>query len=591
MSQERILLLVVLVLLILLGSFVLLGRSARNSSASCPYCHRQRVSGKANCPFCAKPYADVARQAPPPSAGGSPAPTDARLIFVEGSHSAREFLLRGQGQTIGRAQDNSIVVDGLLVSRYHAQILFQNGQYILADQDSTNGTYVNDGRIAVHPLSPGDRIQIGPAVFVFQSSALQLQAPIRPAPAIVEAPKPNPPIASDYLGHDLKTFRITATIGFGGSSTVYKGVSLIDNSTVAIKILQDTNPFIREKFEQEGRIGLALTHPHIAHIYSYDETDSTYFIVMEYVDGGSLRFRLIHGMPAPLDFTRAVIGQTCEALAYAHSKKVVHRDVKPENILLSTHDGVKVVDFGIARLATASTKTSAGFLIGTPYYMSSDQAAGLPATPASDIYSLGVVLYEMLTGGWPFTGEPMMVIDKHLKTPPVPPRRINPAIPPEIETAVMRTLEKNPAQRYQNAMDLARALGYQPMMQIVSTPVDDMTTMPPQPNSRISSPVQPAPPRRGTTVRLVVMVTGVPTRAIKVGTGVTALGRNEINPNDPVISRQHLRVIAQGGQYWVEDEGSTNGTFVNGTRINMRTQIRPGDVIQAGQTTLRFEVS
>jgi serine/threonine protein kinase len=529
------------------------------------------------------------RSTPPSSVLPLPSPSaGARLVCVQGPVTGHTFPLRGTRETIGRVRDNSIIVEGMLVSRHHAQILPRGGQYVLLDQESTNGTYVNDRRIVEHVLQPGDRVQIGETVFVFQVGAEAIVRPVSPMPTAAPAPAPSVP---SVVGRDLKTYRITETIGSGGAATVYKGISLIDQSPVAIKILHETDPIIREKFEQEGRIGLRLQHPHIARIYHYGESTGTYYIVMELVDGGSLRQQLTHGRPVPLNRVQAVIGQTCEALSYAHSRNVIHRDVKPENILFSTRDGVKMVDFGIAKLTTAGTKTAEGILIGTPFYMSYEQAKGVEVTPASDIYSLGVVLYEMLTGQWPFEGEPLVVIYKHLTENPLPPRRINPAIPVGIETVVMRALDKNARRRYQTAMEMAAALGYQPGAPTAVQPVGGLTTMPPQGgNLPVVSPPQPvSPPPRARVPRLVVIQGRTKGKVFELTQEVVTLGRNEIDASDLVISRQHLRVIRQGEHFWLEDTGSKNGTFVNGVRMMGRTMLRTGVVIQVGQTLLSFQ--
>ncbi|MBI4785457.1 MAG: protein kinase [Chloroflexi bacterium] len=357
----------------------------------------------------------------------------------------------------------------------------------------------------------------------------------------------------------MRTYQIAETIGSGGAERVFKGVSLIDHAPVAIKVLHSPDPYIRQKFREEGEIGFRLRHPHIVHIYEYGEEADTYYIIMEYVDGGSLRHRLVTGAPASFDFVRSVIGQTCEALAYSHNYRVIHRDIKPENILFSSSGGVKVTGFGRAESTSATTKTSEGIVIGTAYYIPYEQAAGEEVTPASDIYSLGIVLYEMLTGEWPFTGAPLQVIDKHLNQKPIPPRQLNPNIPPEIETAVMRALEKDPRRRYQNAMHLARDLGY-----------------------------QPAP---GTWHPwLVVISGGADGKRIPLNQAVVAMRRSDIDPNDPLISRgRHFRVIQQDGQFYVEDEGSRHGTYLNGKRIEGRAAMRSGDMIQVGRTMLRFD--
>ncbi|MDE3089106.1 MAG: protein kinase [Chloroflexota bacterium] len=512
------------------------------------------------------------------------------MVCIQGPTTGKEFALQAAAETIGRAGDNRIVVDGMMISRHHAQVSLRNGQYVLVDLNSTNGVYVNGQRIAEWTLRSGDRIQIGDSVFVFQGGAQTEQPPpVRVAPT----PPPAPPPARD-LTTELRSYQITEKIGSGGSATVYKGVSVLTRTPVAIKILHTAaDPFLQKKFVEEGKLGVALQHPHIARVFNYGEEDGLYFIVMEYVDGGSLRQRLEKHVPSSIDFVRAVIGQTCEALSYSHKHGVIHRDVKPENIMLSKQDRVKMVDFGIAKFTSAATKTSDGILICTPYYMSYEQAAGMPVVPASDIYSLGVVLYEMLTGEWPFTGEAMTVVHKHLTQKPVPPRHINSAISPQIETVVMRALEKDVRRRYQDTLEMARALGYQPEAPVeIPPPVPNLPTSPlPKQGPGQMPPPQVAPPSpRAGVPRLVVMLASARSKEIGLTQATVSLGRAEIDPNDIQISRQHLRLTQPGNQVWLEDAGSRNGTFVNGERILGRILLRPGNMIQVGNTMLRFEI-
>ncbi len=619
-SSLSVLLITLFIVALLATVGIIIGRFVRLYSA-CPHCGSKRIAGKTVCPFCKRPYNQPRRQSiastpspPAPSASSpppyqpSPAQTSyetqppppvsldllgPRLECIEGPAAGKVFPLDVETKTIGRAPDNSIVVEGMLASRYHAQIEKRGAQYVLIDRNSTNGTWVNGRRVADCVLQRGDRVQIGNWAFAFQSGeSVPVTRHVSPAPGLA----PDSAAIMAGIARGLKSYQITGTVGSGGAATVYKGISLIDRSQVAIKILHSTDPFIRQKFKEEGAVGYELRHPHIVRIYHYGEDGGRYYIVMEYVDGGSLRQRLVHGSPSPLDFVKSVIGQSCEALAYAHSRGVIHRDIKPENIMLSTRAGIKIVDFGIAKLTSAATKTSEGFLIGTPYYIPYEVPAGEQVTPSSDIYSLGVVLYEMATGEWPFTGATSEVIKKHLNDKPVPPRQINPALPPEIEAATMRALEKDQRRRYQNAMDLARDLGYQAGVPMEASPLDDLVTMPPALEVPLTS-AQPPPPLpfdsslRSSRPRLVVVAGGARGKGISLVQGSIGLGRAEIDVNDNGISRQHLEVTWQGSQIRIKDVGSTNGTFVNGNRIPAGNAIllHPGDMIRLGNTMLRFE--
>lgn len=511
-----------------------------------------------------------------------------RLVGIEGASAGKEFPLDKPQLSIGRASGSDILLDAPLVSRNHALIISANGQYLLIDDGSTNGSYVNEQRVQRHALQSGDRIQFGALLFRFENGSAATPAPPvtpidSPLPSTVE-PAPR--------GYDLQGYRITETIGGGGAATVYKGYSLTNNAPVAVKVLHAADPLIRQKFQVEGLIGKSLRHPHIAEVYDYGDASGTRYIVMEYVDFGSLRQRLAHGRPAPTDFIIAAIGQTCEALSYAHSHNpaVIHRDIKPENILISSRDGIKVVDFGIAKLANAAYKTSTGVRIGTPYYMSPEQARGVDVVPASDVYSLGIVLYEMLTGTWPFEGAPMEVVHKHLTEPPMPPRQIDPAVSPLLEMAVMRALEKRADRRFQDALDFANAIGYRPGMALRIPAVAGLQTADRE-RELTSLPPHVSPPVPALKARLDVYEGASRKRAIPLQNGVLWLGRSEINPADTEISRKHLKVYPINGQLYVEDASSLNGTFLNKQRLapNKAALLRKGDILQTGKTLMRFE--
>src|SRR6478736_1165836 len=232
---------------------------------------------------------------------------------------------------------------------------------------------------------------------------------------------------------------------------------------VAIKILDDRHAaddsFI-ERFRREAKNAAGLSHPNIVSIYDRGEAEGTYYIAMEYLDGRSLKELIVGRGPAPIKITIDYARQILAAVGFAHKHGIVHRDIKPHNVLVGPEGRLKVTDFGIAR-SGASQMTEVGSIIGTAQYLSPEQARGAPVDQTSDLYSVGVVLYEMLTGQVPFTGDtPLEIAMKHLSEIPRPPSELRPEVPHDLDSVVLRALAKDPAERYQSAeemdADLAR---------------------------------------------------------------------------------------------------------------------------------------
>jgi serine/threonine-protein kinase len=243
---------------------------------------------------------------------------------------------------------------------------------------------------------------------------------------------------------------------------------------VALKILNNgysgDDEFI-ERFRREAQNAAALTHPNIVSIYDRGQTEEdqeTYYIAMEYLPGGSLKDRINSRGALPARTAAEVALQIAEALKAAHERDVVHRDIKPHNILVTETGDLKVTDFGIARAATSSTMTRTGSIMGTAHYISPEQAMGEPAGPQSDLYSLGIVLYEMLTGELPFDAEtPIGIAMKHVNSPPTPPSQVDSSIPEGLDAITYRLMSKNPEERYPDEYELIDDLesvvqGYSP---------------------------------------------------------------------------------------------------------------------------------
>src|SRR3972149_10522344 len=263
------------------------------------------------------------------------------------------------------------------------------------------------------------------------------------------------------IGQTLGGYRILSQIGKGGMATVYKAFQPSLDRYVAIKVLppyyaaQDET-FLR-RFRQEARAVARLRHPNILIVLEYGEQDGTTYIVMEYVEAGTLTDRL--GNVMALGDVTHIIRQVASALDYAHEQGVIHRDVKPSNILLPKPDWPLLTDFGLAKIVGATHLTQSGTVAGTPAYMSPEQGRGDPLDARTDIYSLGIVLYEMVTGDVPFSAEtPMAVIVKHIIEPLPLPRARNPGLPEPVERVILQALAKDPGDRFTKAGEMASAL-------------------------------------------------------------------------------------------------------------------------------------
>lgn len=253
---------------------------------------------------------------------------------------------------------------------------------------------------------------------------------------------------------------IEKVIGVGGMAIVYKAVDRLTDKTVAVKVLKEeftAEEQFRRRFLNESRAVSMLTHPNIVGVFDVNTHGRTQYIVMEYIDGITLKDYMNEKKPLPveeaLDFAEKVLG----ALSHAHERGIIHRDIKPQNIMLLPDRSIKVTDFGIARVSKFETVTMTEKAIGTVYYISPEQARGNPTDEKSDIYSMGIMLYEMLTGSLPFMGDtPVSVALMQVQTAPQKPRDLRPEIPAGLEEVVLKAMMKNPALRYQTAADMLR---------------------------------------------------------------------------------------------------------------------------------------
>jgi len=265
----------------------------------------------------------------------------------------------------------------------------------------------------------------------------------------------------NYIGKRLDgRYEITELIGQGGMANVYKATDVLDNRVVAVKILKrefsENDEFLR-RFRNESKAIAVLSHPNIVKIYDMGFSEKIQYIAMEYIDGITLKEYI--DSERVLNWKDAVhfIIQILRALQHAHNRGIVHRDIKPQNIMLLTDGTIKVMDFGIAKFAREESMTATDQAIGTVHYISPEQARGDVTDEKSDIYSVGVMFYEMLTGQKPFdTDNPVSIAVMHIKNIPVRPRDINPNIPSGLEEIIMHAMEKDAENRYQTASDMIR---------------------------------------------------------------------------------------------------------------------------------------
>jgi formylglycine-generating enzyme required for sulfatase activity/serine/threonine protein kinase len=271
-------------------------------------------------------------------------------------------------------------------------------------------------------------------------------------------------MSQPMVGRKVGNWVIESRIGAGGMGTVYLARHETLGTSAAVKVLSTDlgdDPKFRERFFQEARTQAQLRHPHIAQVIDFHEQDGAYFLVVEYVDGQALD-KIIRAAGGPIEIPRALdwAKQALSALDFAHQKKVIHRDVKPANLLIDGRDQLKVVDFGIAIEIGGRRLTTMSASIGTPPYMSPEQIISpWRIDHRADVYSMGIVLYELLTGRVPFDDPDIVKVQQaQCETPPPPPRTINPAIPAALEAIVLKALEKDPNARYGGCGDFSRAI-------------------------------------------------------------------------------------------------------------------------------------
>src|SRR5579864_463316 len=278
-----------------------------------------------------------------------------------------------------------------------------------------------------------------------------------------------------HPGDQLDHYRIEGVAARSGMATIFRGTDISNGRAVAIKVPHpemEADPVLFDRFQREEDIGRKLDHPGVVKVFDNEERSRRY-MVLEWVDGRLLRQILNELKKLPPERAIRIALGICSALDYIHSQGVVHRDLKPENIMVDKDDNVKLIDFGIAANAGSRRLTFAKFTqaMGTPDYISPEQVKGKRGDARSDVYSLGIMFYEMLTGKVPFTGpNPFVIMNERLLNHPIPPREANPSISPQLQEIIYRALERDPSKRYPNAHEFALDLEHPEKVGVADRP-------------------------------------------------------------------------------------------------------------------------
>ena len=388
-------------------------------------------------------------------------------------------------------------------------------------------------------------------------------------------------------------YRLDRKLGGGGMADVWLAEDQELGRKVAIKMLHDRyandTQFV-ERFRREATHAAGLSHPNVVSIFDRGEAGGSYFIVMEYVEGRTLKELIVTRGPCPVPVAISYVRQVLAALRYAHRNGIVHRDIKPHNVLVDHEGRVKVADFGIAR-AGSSQMTEAGSIIGTAQYLSPEQARGAPVDESSDLYSTGILLFELLTGKVPFTGEtPVEIAMKHLSQVPPAPSSIRSEVPHDLDLVVLRALAKEPADRYRSAKEMDRDLELVGRGDAVGPETEEAATMVLRGESTAETSVQPKPGGYGGDERYRAYEGQVKTgrawwpwlvaaaAAIALGIGGWLLYdniRDQIDANEPVAVNLYTGILEKKAVALIDADG-----FEDNVRRLPNADVQPGYVYQ-----------
>jgi hypothetical protein len=410
----------------------------------------------------------------------------AELIVLQDDKAVSTYSLEGDSPVVvGRSSRSDVQVRDPKLSRSHCEIRPTPHGYLLRDLGSKNGTFVNGARVTEARLRDGDRIQIGLTRLGFRSHGPAEATDVAPPQLCAACGRLVPLdemgdarqtedriycsrcIAENALvGRTIGGYEIIQLIGRGSMGTVFKAEQLSMSRPVALKILHRELTADRDataRFLREARAGGQLSHPNIIRIYDMNQAEGLYFISMEFVPGGDVGALLDREGPLPADRVASIAAQTARALAHAHERGVIHRDVKPSNLLLGRDGLIKVADLGLAKSLDAaglSDLTGTGTTLGTLPYLPPEQIASAShADHRADIYSLGATCYHLLAGEPPFQGDTVAQLALAVRS--AEPRRLRAfrrELPVDLDALLLRCLAKDPADRYQNAADLLDAL-------------------------------------------------------------------------------------------------------------------------------------
>ncbi|GIK55930.1 MAG: protein kinase [Chloroflexi bacterium] len=437
---------------------------------------------------------------------------------------------------------------------------------------------------------------------------------------------------NDLTGQQIDQYRMEALLGEGGMGTVYRARDVHLNRLVALKIMRQSlarQPEFQQRFLQEAQAAARLKHPSIVQIYHFGNRQGLLYMAMAYVPGATLGtyVRRLQETRQILQLSESLslLAQVAEALGYAHRQGVVHWDIKPDNVLLETLDQpdregeppvrAVVTDFGLAKLLEGGVETQTGTFLGTMPYMSPEQCRGRHIDGRSDIYSLGILLYQLVTGRLPFEiRTPAEAAEKHIRELPPLPHAIRPGLPAALESLILKAIAKQPEERFQTGEEMARALREQarsdmtvleaqavdtspaPKGVTTATVVSLVTQLMPEMSQGIAPSVSSGLAAPAGTDYLIIQRQGEADLTISLDKSKLTIGRsqgNDIVLDAAGVSRQHARLERTTGGWQILDTGSSNGTFVKTSQLlpNIPEPLEPGQVVRVGPFFLRWQAA